>query len=110
MNNRYPKLELAGGTVGLRYFSTMNDFIDFVVFVYKEDEEKAEKAIIEAMDEFWEADDLCFGDSVEAHLHENGIRNFYFDFIEQDEYGEVDTDEWESHLESAETPIRIVRD
>lgn len=109
MGNLYPKLKLAEGVIGLRYFSWTNDFIDFVVFVCEDDAEKTKQAIVEAMDEFWDSDDLCFGDCVYWQLKEHGILPYRDIYIEQDDEGECDNDQWEAYLESLNVPIRIVR-
>lgn len=104
-------LHLAEGTVGLRWFGVSNPWLDFVVFIRKENEAVAEKAILEGMDEFWDSNDLCYGDCVEWHLTKNGIVSFIFESLEEDEWGNTNDDEWEAFLQEFPKhgiPIRTI--
>lgn len=82
------------GLVGIRYFSDINPWIDFVVFVKKEAVRTTAREIAEAMDEFWLGIDNCecYGDIVERNISSNCLIIFHDDEDESWEYEEA----WEN--------------
>jgi len=61
--------------IGIRYFADMNPWIDFVVFADEKHKSTIRKCILEAIDEFWESDNTCYGDALSKHLLECGLSN-----------------------------------
>lgn len=82
------------GLVGIRYFSDINPWIDFVVFVKQEAVGITASEIAEAMDEFWLSTDNseCYGDIVERKISSNYLIIFHDDEDESWEYEEA----WEN--------------
>lgn len=83
----------------IRYFSYTNLWIAFVVIVNEENAGDASQVIDEAMDEFWETDDICYGDLVEEKLRAANIEYIiiYHDpYLESEEY----EDAWENYVAS----------
>lgn len=52
----------------IRYFSFMNDFLDFVVFVPEHQAEEAAQKIQQALDKFWDDEYETYGDAVYGEL------------------------------------------
>lgn len=58
----------------IRVQSSMNEWLDCVFVVSKEDEEKAHDVLIKAWDSFWEdGDGWCYGNYLETKMVEAGI-------------------------------------
>lgn len=58
----------------IRVQSSMNEWMDCVFVVSKEDEEKAHEVLSKAWDSFWEdGDGWCYGNYLEAKMVEAGI-------------------------------------
>lgn len=85
---------MATQCIGLRWFSVMNPFIDFVVLVHESDRERATEAIREGMDDFWDDAADGYGDCVYWALEARGIKNVMRFFDEDTETDE----EWEAHV------------
>jgi len=101
----------AYGIVGLRWYATMNDWMDCCVYVPVEFEAAADTAIRSGVELFWEEDSLCYGDCIESKLIEEDIPYFieYADFDE--EVDAISSAEWESHfdyLRGRDIPIHNV--
>ena len=90
-------------TVGLRWFSFSNSWMDCLVLVNGAHKETAAKVIIDAMDA-WSDDpdwnDTCYGDCIDIFLNERGIPHV-MDFCDADAdvYPERE-EQWERRLES----------
>lgn len=58
----------------IRVQSSMNEWMDCVFVVSKEDEEKAHEVLSKAWDSFWkDVDGWCYGNYLEAKMVEAGI-------------------------------------
>lgn len=58
----------------IRVQSSMNEWMDCVFAVSKDDEEKARETLEKAWDSFWEdGDGWCYGNYLEAKMVEAGI-------------------------------------
>ena len=88
------------GMSGLRYYSDLNPWIDFVVLF---DAEKYDRQLVTALIDdaaafFWDDDESCYGDVVEQYLRQGGVDSFvmlYHDsFDESWEYEQA----WEEHI------------
>lgn len=85
------------GLSGVRYFSIMNPWIDFVV-VFDEDvypKEKVSAAVNAGMDEYWNRDSEAYGDEVWRALTEAGIRKFAILFHDTENESEEYENEWD---------------
>lgn len=93
-------MNISGGSsmVGLRWYSTLNDWMDCCVYVSREYEERATKAIKTAINEFWKQTDQCYGDMIEDELIDTDIP-FFIEYCDYDrETDEVDP-AWEDHFD-----------
>lgn len=71
----------------IRVQSSMNEWMDCVFVVSKEDEEKAHEVLSKAWDSFWkDGDGWCYGNYLEAKMVEAGIAfdAYYADTNEQE--------------------------
>lgn len=68
-------------------------WIDFLVACHPDDEERAQSAIYRGLNEFWEEDDLCYGDAVIHALQKDGIF-FYLCFADLTEDEQDTTEAW----------------
>ena len=93
-------LDLKGKSI-IRKFSDENYWIDYVVIVPKQFEERAVYLINEAYDDFWETDCEAYGDLVEEYLEKAGIPFdvIYHDPDEEDLYSEYE-ESWENFIDS----------
>lgn len=57
----------------IRYYSELNPWIDFVVFVEKDREDEAMEKLQMAIDAYWDGHFECYGDAVHDILHEAKI-------------------------------------
>ena len=64
------------GMSGVRYFSLMNPWLDFIVIVNLHDLEKTKAVVRASMDEYWKQDDEPYGDIVERNLAKEQIPAF----------------------------------
>lgn len=99
------------GITGIRYFSYMNHWIDFVVMVPDDDVDRAKATIKEAMDMYWNDVFECYGDAVEWMLKENNIP-YCIQYIPWDhendcEFEWIDWEKYLSHLSNDCTLINI---
>lgn len=53
--------------------SEMNEWIDCIFLVDKKDEQEAVKILEKAFDDFWDQEDVCYGDWLEGKMEEAGI-------------------------------------
>ena len=103
--------------VALRWFSDMNPDMDCIVIVSAEDEDIAEEAIRTGVEEFWDSDDLCWGDCVVSALDERKVPHtiLYMPGWGSYDLGEFPAeldDAWEAYLGSLEKngiSVKIVR-
>ena len=80
----------------------MNEWIQFVVFVPEEHGQAVADLIGSTMMEFWEQDDMCYGDMIEKALDNSGVQytiTYAPDCIDTDE---ALSDEWYSFVNSLE--------
>lgn len=81
-------LRMSEAYIGLRYTSTMNEWIDFTVIALKSLQADIEKTITDTMNDFWELDNaMGYGDMLEYALPGETI--IYHD-EEEDEDAEYD--------------------
>lgn len=91
--------------VGVRYYSTMNAWIDFVVYAPETAIQHVTKAIRKAMNAYWEGEYDCYGDALENALKNTTAFIVYHDADnEDDEYERA----WEAML--AETNVAVTID
>lgn len=81
------------GFVALRYFSDMNTWIDFVIFVRKSDIKTVDKQVSQAFDDYWDEKFECYGDALDHYIKCDNII-IYYNGDESDEYEEA----WENML------------
>lgn len=79
--------------IGLRWWSWMNPEMDLVVLVKEKDRSVAEKAISKGVADFWEDDDLAYGDCIELALKRENIP-----FVIEYEEDHGNDEAWERHL------------
>lgn len=79
--------------VAIRYRSTLNPWMDCVIFVSEQDQLPAVKAVRSAVDEFFSEGDTAYADCICARLNSCGI---HFKLIVCDYDAETDTptDSW----------------
>lgn len=53
--------------------SEMNEWIDCIFLVNKKDEPEAVKVLDKAFDDFWEQENVCYGDWLKEKMEEAGI-------------------------------------
>lgn len=85
---------------GLRWYSTLNDWMDVLIIVHEGTEDVAARAILEGIDAWWETEGdagMCYGDSIETRLIDLGI--FYISRYHDSDEGEFFDDEWEAALD-----------
>lgn len=92
----------------LRWFSWMNNFMDFVVIVKDEDMIEAEKAIHAGIDHFWEGDCEPYGTLVEEELQLREI-TYAIAYIPYDYANDciLDEDAWEKWLDALAEAIPV---
>lgn len=92
----FPAVKTAGKAI-VRYFSELNPWLDFVVIVAPGKQARVMRILSKEMDEYWDQDDLCYGDMVEDALKKAHIRYeiVYHDNNREDQEYE---DAWEEYL------------
>ena len=90
---------MGSNTVCLRWFSVLNEWMDFLVLVPAWAKEVATEAIYAGMSEFWDNDCLCYGDCVDDALMERGVP-YFCDYLDESRYTQ---DSWERHVGSLES-------
>ena len=85
-------------TTGLRWFSQMNPWMDCLVLVKADDVEKAEQAIRKGVEEFWDDECLCYGDCIEAALHEAEVEYIIEYCPEYDDDNPFAEEEWDAQI------------
>jgi len=83
--------------IGLRWFSILNEWMDCVVFVQEKYRAEAKEAISAGIDEFWEENNLCYGDCIDNALSNRGIP-FVIEY--EDEALYANDEDWECHLKA----------
>lgn len=68
----YPTFRIDGMT-GIEWYSECNPWLDVVVIVLKQDEDRAYEAMLQARQDFDDEIVECYGDAVEMNLNENLI-------------------------------------
>lgn len=53
--------------------SEMNEWIDCIFLVDKKDEQETVKVLEKAFDDFWDQEDVCYGDWLKEKMEEAGI-------------------------------------
>ena len=93
-------LNISGGNhvVGLRWYADMNDWMDCCVYVPREYEGRATKAIKTAINEFWDQNEQCYGDMIENNLCDADIP-FMIEYCDYDPETDVPYDWWEEHFD-----------
>lgn len=96
------------GMESIRYFSFMNEWLDFVVIVPDGFVEDACKIIKGAMDQFWDYQYETYGDAVETELAYADIP-FEMHSIPWDDKRDCPVDEkaWESWIEELNTTCPV---
>lgn len=92
----------------LRWFSWMNDFMDFVVIVKDEDMAEAEKAIYAGIDHFWEGDCEPYGSLVEEELQLREI-TYAIAYIPYDYANDcvINEESWENWISTLDKVIAV---
>lgn len=95
----------------IRYFSHMNEFLDFVVIVPEGFCDKAIQIVKDAVDKFWDDQYEAYGDAVENELAAADVP-FEVHYMPWDDEGNcpVDEDAWENWIEELndECPVTTV--
>ena len=65
---------MSSNYVGIRYFSEMNPWIDFVVFVAEKSKDIVKDCIMRTMDAFWDNDYECYGNLLLYNLSKSGLK------------------------------------
>lgn len=94
-------------TVAIHYASQNNAWIEFFVFVNKKDVDEAEAAARHAMDEYWNSDDLCYGDAIEAEMDRTGPP-YRLKMCDFDEMTDEPTDEWKCYCTAVHSKVPVV--
>lgn len=71
----FPKINVKGKEI-IRYYSLTNLWMDVIIVVDLQYAEKAKMALSEAIEKYWESDDLdafCYGDFIDMQFKEDGI-------------------------------------
>ena len=90
---------ITSGKSIVRYFSSMNPWVDFVVLVDSEKLDMAKSIVKRSMDEYWNSDSEAYGDVVERALNAEGIDYtiiYHDSFEESDEYETI----WNAYLDA----------
>ena len=97
------------GMTGIRYFSYMNNWIDYIVLVLDSDVERAKETIRKAMDMYWDEEFECYGDAVECMLYANKIP-YCIQYIPWDHENDCEFEwiDWEKYLEHLSNDCTIV--
>ncbi len=82
---------------GIRYYSSANPWLDFVVIVGEDWAEDVATAVKMAMDCYWDSDDLCYGDLVNEFVSKIGIPYMIIFHDSTEESPEYEA-EWEELL------------
>ncbi len=90
----------SSGFSAVRYYSIMNPWLDFIVVF---DEKKYQPQtiaghIMSAMNEYWESDDLCYGDLLEIRFKENNVIDYMIIYHDDDDESPEYENAWESWL------------
>lgn len=98
----------ATGISAIRYFSFMNEWLDFVVTVPDDFVESASQIIKDALDQFWDDQYETYGDAVETELAYADIP-FEMKSIPWDDKRDCPVDEqaWESWIEELNTTCPV---
>lgn len=93
-------MNISGGNnmVGLRWYATMNDWMDCCVYVPREYEATAAGAIKKGIDDFWDCNDQCYGDCIEWALYEANVPHL-IEYAPYDEETDSTLPSWEEHLD-----------
>ena len=84
----------AHGMTGLRWYSWVNEWMDFIVYVPDDRVEDAILAIHMGIDVYWDNECECYGDAVEASLKERNIP-YIIIYQEWDHDNDRPVDWWE---------------
>lgn len=96
------------GMTGLRYFSFMNPWIDYLVIVLNDDVSRATETIQKAMDMYWDEEYECYGDAVECQLMENKIP-YFIQYIPWDHENDCELGiDWEWYLKEISENCTII--
>lgn len=87
-----------GNTVGLRWFSMLNEWMDCLILVQSGHQEAAAQAIYEGLERFWNEDCLCYGDCIEDALMERGVP-FVINYLDEHAFTQ---ESWERYVQSFE--------
>lgn len=96
--------------VPIRYFSFMNEWLDFVVFVPVHLVETAKKNIRDGLDMFWDDEYETFGDAVTAELEAADVPYLlvYMPWDYKNDCADSSTLDWEPWLDSINKQYPIV--
>ena len=92
--------EILSGNLGsVQYFSMTNPWIDFIILVEADNVNMSARVVDKCMDEYWDSDDLCYGDIVEGAL--DSLRLPYtIIYHDADETDGIYESLWENILDS----------
>ena len=85
-------------TIGLRWFSMLNEWMDCLILVQNGQQEAAVQAICDGIERFWDEDCLCYGDCIEEALNERGVQ-FLINYLDEHAFTQ---ESWERYVQSFE--------
>lgn len=82
--------------VAVHYAAHTSDWIECFVFTSEENAQEVGDAVRRAMNEYWDSDDLCYGDILEDELEKTGLP-FKLVLCNFDDMTDEPTAEWEAY-------------
>ena len=101
------RVSLDNSQTYVRYCSFLNTWLDFVVIVDKDDADAAVAAVDEGMSEYWDGDDESYGEAVERHLKDIGVKATVI-YRSSSEESEEYEDSWEELCAAMGKPFAIL--
>lgn len=98
------------GMTAIRWFSSMNDFIDCLVFVPEQLKHTAFEAMTKARDDFWEYQFETYGDCVINAMNESGVpyTALFLPWDHETDGPEIDSDAWERMIAELPEVLNVV--
>lgn len=104
---RMPDIKLEDDMAFIRYCSFLNTWLDFVVITTKDNIEGATAVVDEAMNEYWNSDNDCYGDLVEQYLDDASIPATVL-YHDSDDESEEYENAWEEFCAKLGTPVAVL--
>lgn len=93
--------------IAIHYQSTLAPWIEFFVVVSEDDEQWAETAVLQAINDYWDDDERCYGDIVEEELAISGLRYQLF-CGEYDPKTDEPTADWLTFAENINSSMPVI--